>query len=172
MIKQNLDPHHGLEGKTSNRAAPFHREVEGPLVEYFTSLQEFHEPVATEFVRLHTGEISTRNTDTDARYLPPHWSKRQLYNWYLREQGYDVESDGKKNLKITERDDEEWKAGGESPKPHCSWTTFRTFWKTNYPKLYIRHPSEDLCGQCAKYAQAMTYENRRRKKQRPAFPTP
>jgi hypothetical protein len=30
----------------------------------------------------------------------------------------------------------------------CSWPTFFYYWKTNYPKLRVRKPIEDICSMC------------------------
>ena len=42
---------------------------------------------------------------------------------------------------------------GERKKP-CSFSTFLRFWNTNYPKLILLKPREDICSDCYKLSNA------------------
>lgn len=57
LVEQNLSPHHALAGREGNRSALFNRDVREPLTEFFEGIKEFGEPIATRFIRDHTGDI-------------------------------------------------------------------------------------------------------------------
>jgi hypothetical protein len=107
------------------------------------NLQLFAEPSATRFVREITGQIELRDTDDDALYLGPAWTKQDCYMCNCDIQGYKLEtsSTGKTTLIPVALDDEE-------RKPCITWSTFLAFWKKEYPKLRVSKPAKDICGQC------------------------
>lgn len=43
------------------------------------------------------------------------------------------------------------------PLPVCSWKDFLVIWKVNLPKLTIRNPCEDTCGDCVKIRNSFKY---------------
>ena len=47
-----------------------------------------------------------------------------------------------------------------TPLPVCSWTDFRMIWKKHFPKLGIRNPCEDTCGECVKIRNSFKYLDR------------
>jgi hypothetical protein len=44
--------------------------------------------------------------------------------------------------------DDDW--GDRERQPVCSWSAFHKIWKEEFPKLKIRNPCEDTCGECMK----------------------
>jgi hypothetical protein len=39
-----------------------------------------------------------------------------------------------------------------------AWRTFRTIWKEDYPKIRIRPPCNDMCGECTIFKNAFHYK--------------
>jgi hypothetical protein len=77
-----------LCGKDSNCKRKFAEEEEEDLKAFMDNLKLFAEPSATRFVREVTGKIELRDTDDDALYLGPAWTKRDCYKRYCDSQGY------------------------------------------------------------------------------------
>jgi hypothetical protein len=140
-IKSGTVPVHALKGQPSNRKRKFREEEEGHLIEFFVEIKEFAEPSATRFVLEKTGQTSIRDNDTDLEYLPPSWSRMKLYQRYARTRGWDTATNNIGSLDVSPRPGE--------PQLHLSsWPTFFYYWKTNYPKLRVRKPIEDICSMC------------------------
>jgi hypothetical protein len=111
------------------------------LIEFFVDTKEFAEPSATRFVQEKTGENSTRNDDAELEYLPPSWSRLKLYQQYVCTRGWDATTNNIGSIVLTPRVE-------EVQLRLCSWPSFFYFWKTNYPKLRVRKPIEDICSMC------------------------
>lgn len=88
------------------------------------------------------------------------WSYRQAIpnvnsTVIFASRGYAVKSDtngsfGKvNNYQLRPFDDLLWPEGSE-PLSVCSWNGFLKLWKEKFPKLTIRIPCEDTCGECTK----------------------
>jgi hypothetical protein len=71
-----------------NHKRKFGEEEEADLKAFMDNLKLFAEPSATRFVREVTGKIELRDTDDDALYLGPAWTKRDCYKRYCDSQGY------------------------------------------------------------------------------------
>ena len=134
-------PVHGLKGQPSNRKRRFRDKEEAHLITFFVEIKEFAEPSATRFVLEKTGEKTNRNVDTELEYLPPSWSRMKLYQRYACTRGWDVRTNNIGAMNSFPR-------AGEMQLHLCSWPTFFYCWKTNYPKLRVRKPIEDICSMC------------------------
>ena len=152
---------HGLKNKTSNRKVQRqeeYAEMETSLHDFFEVLKGEAETHATRIIREAAG-VALRDEEVDLVELPSSWSKRRIYYRYCYTRGYSVRSDAKgsmpkvKDFNLREFDDD-WPEGSE-PGMVCSWIYFRKFWKKHYPKVMIRPPSHDTCGECWKYKNAL-----------------
>ena len=152
-IKLGTPPIHKLKGKASNRKRQFANEEEAELIDFFEEIKEFGEPSATRFVLDRTGGLSTRDNDVDVTYLPPSWSKMNLYQRYAVTRGWDASTDSigivTKMARI-----------GEEQKRLCSWFVFFYYWKRNFPKLRVRKRIEDICSQCYIFQNTYKYRTR------------
>jgi hypothetical protein len=153
-LKKGTVPVHGLRGKQSNRKRKFREEEEVHLIHFFLEIKSFAEPSATRFVLDKTGEKSTRNDDTELEYLPPSWSRLKLYQRYAATRGWDATTNNVGAVDLSPRPDE--------PQLHlCSWPSFFYYWKTNYPKLRVRKPIEDICSMCYIFQNTHKYGKRK-----------
>ena len=69
------DASHSLEGKDGNRKRNPEGEMMAESCNHFTVLQGYAEPQATWYVREVTGEVTERDNDEKAGYLPTSISK-------------------------------------------------------------------------------------------------
>jgi hypothetical protein len=152
-ITLGTPPVHKLKGKASNRKRQFVNEEEAELIDFFTEMKELGEPSATRFVLDRTGGLSTRDNDVEVAYLPPSWSKMNLYQRYAVSRGWDASTDSIGIVTKIARI-------GEEQKRLCSWFVFYYYWKMNFPKLRVRRRIEDICSQC--YIFQNTYKYRKR----------
>jgi hypothetical protein len=129
-LNRGTVPVHGLKNKPSNRKRKFRDEEEAYLIEFFVDIKEFAEPSAT-------GEKSTHNDDTELEYLPTSWSRLKLYQRYACTRGWDAATDNIGSTVLAPR-------AGEVQLRLCSWPSFFYYWKTNYPKLRVSKPIEDI----------------------------
>jgi hypothetical protein len=116
------------------------------------------EPLPTRFVREITGELTTRDTNTELKQLVSSFSKRGLYSAFSYEQGWTIRTTAKGTVIRTSRSDELWEASGRQHAPLVSWGTFNRFWQKFFPWLIIRRPSTDVCGECYKFYNRMKYK--------------
>jgi len=144
-------PEHGLVGKPSNRSKQFNATIADDLFLYFEGVCMLATPSATRFIRDITGETSTRDDDIDILEIEPYNSKRGLFNRFCHERGWDISTSHKGIMEQKERTDAQWISDGEPVSAICCWPTFLSFWKKHYPKLRIRAPSADTCGDCHKF---------------------
>jgi hypothetical protein len=152
-IKMGTPPVHKLKGKASNRKRKFTQEEEAELIEFFEEVKALGEPSATRFVLEKTGELSTRDNDEEMTYLPPCWSKRNLYQRYAGSRGWDCCTNNIGTMTKTAR-------VGEEQKRLCSWFVFHCYWKRNFPKLRVRRPIEDICSQCYIFQNTYKFQKR------------
>ncbi len=101
--KNHTLPSHKLRGLVANNKRKWNDLFESDLIDHFEELRREAEPIATRFVRELTGELSERDTNEEAEYLSPHWSKRQCYYKFCASLGVKVESNSKGNLLMTRR---------------------------------------------------------------------
>jgi hypothetical protein len=106
----------------------------------------------------HTEERATRlvreslttieRGDSHVVHLASSNTKRKLYEHYCYQRGWvpGRTADGSHgrvhSYEPRENDEEEWPIGSVSL-PVCSWWSFHSFWKKEYPNLRIRPQSED-----------------------------
>ena len=121
---------------------------------------------ATRFIRLESG-TALRDSDVDMLQLPSFYSKRQLYERYCYDRGWEVRAfnDGSyppvKKYKRRKNDFEDgdmalWPLGSE-PLEVCSWPTFIRIWRNHLPHLKIRSPSLDTCTTCDVMTKSLRY---------------
>jgi hypothetical protein len=110
------------------------------LTDFFLEINELGEPSATRFVLEKTGGLSTRD-DVDITYLPPSWSKRNVYQRYAASRGWDATTNSIGIVTKIAR-------VGEEQKRLCSWFVFYYYWKSHFPKMRVRKRIEDICSQC------------------------
>ena len=156
-IKRGQSPKHKLTGQDSNRAKQFTSHVAPFLREFLEDMEDLAEPRATRLVRETTG-VGVRDEETGKVYLAPNVTKRNLYVRFCHERGWKMISDAKNNFEAVKREDENWSDG--EPKEICCWTAFRQFWKTEFPNLHVRRPTEDICSLCYNFAMAHKYGTR------------
>jgi hypothetical protein len=147
-------PDHPLLGRRGNRSKAFDRDIKEDLHEFFEHLKRLAEPRATRQVREDLGGSHLKDDDPDIVDLPPYLTKRELYKGWCHDRGWTVHGSHKSNYTYKERNDEKWVGSDGEEKPHlprCSWATFRTFWRREYPKIRIRNTSSDICDECKKY---------------------
>lgn len=139
-------------GLPSNRRASLEKkQVMDDLRLYFEHLCNMEEPRATRLVREVTG-IGVR--DDEMIDLPSYMTKRGLYAQFCWYRGMKVTTTAKGNSTVVARDDNEWTQNADEPMECPSWTTFRRFWKAEFPRLCIQKPAKDICGECYKFSLA------------------
>jgi hypothetical protein len=109
------------------------------------------EDYATRFVREATG-VGLRKEQEGLVELPSCTSKRQEYARFCFERGWKCKASAKGSFgavsQYQARMDDDW--GDRERLPVCSWSAFHKIWKDKFPKLKIRNPCEDTCGECMK----------------------
>ncbi len=111
---------------------------ESDLIDHFEELCKEAGPIATCFVREHRGELSERDTNEEAEYLSPYWSKRQCYYKFCASMGVDVKSNSKGNLLMIRMkqppppeleeevlDDGNSSSSSSSTRTHNNWRNWR-----------------------------------------------
>ena len=149
-------PVHGLTNRRSNHRISLEGEIE--LQCFFDEMAALAEPLPTRFVREITGELTTRDTNTELKQLASSFSKRGLYSAFSYEQGWAISSTAKGTIIKTSRSDELWEASGRQHAPLISGRSFNRFWNKYFPWLIIRRPSTDVCGECYKFYNRMKYK--------------
>ena len=140
------------------------KKTEGSMIAFLKDLADnYSEPYATRFIREITG-MSIRKEEEGQVELPSSFTKRKLYAQYCYSRGYKVKASAKGSYGKTEGyevrpiDDILWPEGSVSL-PVCSWKDFLVIWKVNLPKLTIRNPCEDTCGDCVKIRNSLSNNN-------------
>ncbi len=173
-------PSHKLKGRVANNKRKWNDMFESDLIDH----RKEAGPIATQFVREFTGELSERDdTNKEAEYLSPHWSKRQCYYKFCASMGVEVKSNSKGNVlmlmmpraeenKVENNDDDDdssststtiGELGDNLQASACvppSWKSYRRFWSTNYPNLKVSRPAEDICSYCYKFHNRFRYKQR------------
>ena len=139
---------HKLCGKVPNNIKNMqarYADMYASLDNYFSGLTEEAKHHASPIVRKWTG-VGLRDTEANDIFLPPSYTKRQLYYKWLYKCGYVVKANAKgntphlvKDFKVREFDELDWPAGSV-PLPVCSRSYFQKFWKSNYKNLKLRQP--------------------------------
>ena len=85
------------------------------LREHFATLEGYGEVQATSLVREQTGELTVRDRQDDAIYLPPVMAKRYCYRRYCADNGYNVITNKKGNKILVKKKEEDFimEGGGE-----------------------------------------------------------
>jgi hypothetical protein len=173
-------PNHKLKGKPPNAKRKWDEMYADDLIQHFEELRKEAGPIATRFVREHTGEIAERDANEDAEYLAPCWSKRQCYYNFCASRGVKVVSNsrgarimsriepeeeeedaGNNSSNSSSDDDEFFDAGNDHPKVP-SWGAYLSFWNKEYPNLKVSRPAEDICGYCYKFYNCFRFIRRTR----------
>lgn len=151
-------PSHGLIGKQSNNSMD--DELETALYMFLSEMEELAEPTAMRFVRDQTGQLDSRDEDDDVLYLAPSYSKRSLYHRFCYERGWIMSTTSKGTTKKSLREDQDWVENTENePSKICHWRSFWKFWQQSFPKLRVRKPSADVCGDCHKFFNRIKYKS-------------
>ena len=155
-ITRNVTFQHALTNKTGSRSSKgkYADKTYGPSLSiYFANLKEEGAPFATRQIRELAG-LTYRDEDPDDVYLPPHMSKRRMYEKWCWEQGWIA----KKKVRATSQyvnteqydkrpndDDAEWPLWPSSQecKQVCAWPTFWKYWVDNYPNIKVRAKGAD-----------------------------
>ena len=135
---------------------------------------------ATRFMRMET-RIGVRDSDLSLVHLPSYYSKRQLYEMFCYQNGWEIKSfsDGSyppvDQFPMRKNDDDEngpelalWPEGSE-PLSVCSWHSFLRIWKQYLPNLKIKPPSLDTCNLCDEYSKYMRMRSNTDMESLPAF---
>lgn len=155
-------PHRGIGNKRRTEYSAFGECLEDLKTFFEDVIDDYGEPWATRFVR---EKVSLRECNEDDHCLPSSFTKRKLYELFCYHRGYNLKSS--KATKIADyplRDDFDdilWTEDSQ-PLPVCSESSFRRFWKKEFPNLKIRPPSEDICGECLVYRNSFKYTSKRK----------
>jgi hypothetical protein len=151
---------HGNIGRSNRRTTSDVVKATPSLITYLENVSTaYGEPYATRFVREITG-TTLRDAEVDAIELPSNMAKRKIYRDFCFDRGYLPKADAKssygavRNYQLRPYEDLLWPEGSE-PLPICSWQGFLGVWKDHFPKLTIRNPCEDTCGECTKIRNQM-----------------
>ena len=147
---------HGLEGKLGNRKRNPNGEMVSDLRDHFTVLEGYAEPQATRYVREVTGEVTERDNDDKAIFLPTAMSKAHCYRRYCHDRGYKVITNNKGVRKLEPRDD--FTGDRKDCIPYASY--FR-HWCSEFPHLKVGNPSEIICTFCFMFANRHKYRTYR-----------
>jgi hypothetical protein len=90
----------------------------------------------------------------ELEYLSPSWSRLKLYQQYTCTHGWDAMTNNITAIQLNP-------LVGEMQLHLCSWPTFFNYWKTNYPKLSVREPIEDICSMCYIFQSTHKYGKRK-----------
>jgi len=155
LVHGNIGTHHRSDSSKATKATP-------SVVAFLEGVSVSHgEAYATRFIREITG-MSIRKEEEGQVELPSSFTKRKLYAQYCYSRGYKVKASAKGSCGKTEGyevrpiDDVLWPEGSV-PLPVCSWKDFHVIWKVHLPKLSIRNPCEDTCGDCVKIRNSFKY---------------
>ena len=156
---------HGNKGLKNRQKSSAVNSATDSVVAFLDAVSKEHgEAYATRFIREITG-MSLRNEEDGLVELPSSFTKRKLYAEFCFSRGYKVKSTAKgsygpmKDFLLRPFDELLWPADS-TPLPVCSWTDFRMIWKKHFPKLGIRNPCEDTCGECVKIRNSFKYLDR------------
>ena len=142
-----------MAGKKSNNRLD--STTESNLFEYFNELKEQASPFSTRIVREEVGLLS-RDDDPDIILLPPHMTKRRLYDAWCYRMGWMPQLSKRckgtyKSIKDYEQRDQDDHLQvplfptGSMRECVVTWTTFLAFWKRHFPKMRIRSRGADTC---------------------------
>jgi hypothetical protein len=87
------------------------------------------------------------------RNLPSNFTKRNLYEQYFYGQGWEPKADNKdrypklQDFRKCKKDDMLWEDGMDTEEI-VSWWSLRHIWREYLPKIRIRAPCNDTCGEC------------------------
>jgi hypothetical protein len=156
---------HGNKGLKNRQKSSAVNSATDSVVAFLDAVSKEHgEAYATHFIREITG-MSLRNEEDGLVELPSSFTKRKLYAEFCFSRGYKVKSTAKgsygpmKDFALRPFDEVFWPEGS-TPLSICSWTDFRKLWKKHFPKLGIRNPCEDTCGECVKICNSFKYLDR------------
>jgi hypothetical protein len=116
------------------------------------SLEKLAEPCATRLVREEVGEMTLRDHDDNAVYLPMTYGRRTTYRMYCYKQGWFAETTHSGNYK------KKWVGKGPEKKNIVSYTTFYNYWKVVFPHIKISNRREDVCNWCFIFMQRKKYD--------------
>jgi hypothetical protein len=151
LKKDGIGPRkHGLAGNNNRKINSPMGQCETDLHAFFEVLVTDHgEPRATRLVRTKT-KTGLRDAEIALVELPSAMTKRGIYQKFCYDRGYAIKANAigsyPKLKDYPARDDFDdvfWPPGSE-PLPVCSWCSFATYWKVEFPKLVVRPPSEDV----------------------------
>ena len=141
---------HGNRGKGRPSLTTGDGQVARDLRDFFTQLEKLGEPRATRVVREEVGEVTIRDHDDIAIWLPMTYGKRAVYRMYVRGMGYEVST--RKNGKFVRK----WIGEGEQKKI-ISYATFHKYWALEHGHIKIASRREDVCDKCFVFAQRSRY---------------
>lgn len=124
---------HGPEPSLlKNNQHALKKDMADDLDIFFEEMKELSEPIATVVVRDTTKEItkiSLKNEEIDTFYLPPHYSKRSLYERYCYERGHVATKNNSGTYSLFIRVDKDWIESGDERIEVASFWTFFYHWK-------------------------------------------
>ena len=140
-----LNGHKYVNQQKGNMNACVSLETMEALRSFFEEMKEMAAPRATRIVREEVG-IGLRDEEIELLELPSSFTKRSLYYRFCHSRGWMIKlANARGKLNKTP-------IPGEAAKDIPSWTSFWRLWKSEYPKLVVCKPREDVCGECYIYA--------------------
>jgi hypothetical protein len=110
------------------------------------------EAYATRVIRMLTRN-ELRDEEKGAVDSPYNTTKRELYEKYCFDRGWDIKSYNmvlypKVKDCVSHQEDDMFWPSGTVPVEVCSWFSFTDIWKTHCSNIRIRRPCNDTCGEC------------------------
>ena len=116
---------------------------------HFDLLNQYIEPIATRTVRELTGEVTQRDADDRAEYLPTSMSKRRCYEIFCLTMGVRIRVNSKGTVWSKRHLASVEEAGSNLAVPKIpSWRSYLEYWKKHYSYIRVSRPSEDVCNYC------------------------
>mmetsp|Transcript_19243 Transcript_19243/g.27065 ORF Transcript_19243/g.27065 Transcript_19243/m.27065 type:complete len:307 (+) Transcript_19243:42-962(+) len=138
----------------NNKHASISKDTESKMHTFFASLKDQCSPFDAGIVR-DKSCVRLRDDDPDALSLPPHYSKRKVYEKWCWSVGWKVKKKSASqgiyaspsDYSPRPHDDDVecplWPTGSISTVP-VSWSTFRRFWVNHYSHIIIRKRGSDV----------------------------
>ena len=130
---------------------------------------EEEEPVATRYIQSITGLLTRDEQEDNTKILPPHYSKRMLYERFCYEYGYIAKTRSAKGnysstalFPLRPHDDENgdmalWPSSCTPALSVPSWKSFNNIWDSECSNIKIRAPSVDMCMACTVFHNRSKY---------------
>jgi hypothetical protein len=160
-----LDPGPNGHRNTGNKNICHSKELHQSVVSFVKNKGETcGECYATRLIRQLT-KYELRDEDNDAVDLPSNFTYRSMFKQYCYGCGWLVKADNKgryprlEDYNKRKKDDFLFEEEDMVTEEVVSWWYFRYIWKTDLPKIRIRAPCNDMCGESTILRNAFRYRD-------------